>query len=303
MACSKLGWSVLVAVAVSGCDDGGDNADAGWIGQGAGAQTGGLGGGGAGGGPCSEEHAERSCGGGGTQFCEAPGYEEPLEWTRCVVDPECTPGEELPCESDFGEEGEELSDVCIVEDGVPMPNCDVDEFCGCATPLVLSFDGVEPRMQAASAAFDLDVAGGCLATDWPESRTPWLAMDRDGDGAIADGRELFGSGTRMKDGTRAPHGFAALAELDDDGNGVIDARDAGFAKLLLWSDGDLDKRGTAGELEVVGGRLMALDLRWHADRVCDGRGNCGVERATFTWKDRDGALRQGTIVDVHLACQ
>ncbi|HWB80645.1 MAG TPA: calcium-binding protein, partial [Nannocystaceae bacterium] len=65
----------------------------------------------------------------------------------------------------------------------------------------------------------------------------------------------------------------------------------------------LDKRGTASELEGVGGRLVALDLRWHADRVCDARGNCGVERATFTWKDRDGALRQGSIVDVHLACQ
>ncbi len=306
MALSKLDWVVLGLLATAGCDDGTDGLAGMPIGQTPGSQPSGDEEPAA---PasCSEEHDERACtvagGGQGTQFCEAPGYEEPLVWTTCVAMPACSPGEEADCGWD-DPELEDLSDVCVVEDGVPAWGCDVDpEGCGCATPLVLAFDGEEPRMTATSAAFDLDVAGGCLSTDWPEASTPWLAIDRDGDGAIADGRELFGSGTRLRSGARAPHGFAALAELDDDGNGIVDARDAGFGKLVLWGDRDLDKRGTATELEQLGGRVLSLELDWHAERRCDARGNCGIERAAFTWIDRDGSLRTGTIVDVHLACQ
>ena len=47
-------------------------------------------------------------------------------------------------------------------------------------------------------------------------------MDRSGNGAIDDGSELFGSGTLMPDGTRAVDGFAALATLDTNNDGVVD---------------------------------------------------------------------------------
>ena len=69
--------------------------------------------------------------------------------------------------------------------------------------------------------------------DWVGAETPWLALDRNGNGLIDDGRELFGSMTELPDGRRAPNGFAALAALDDDGDGRITARDAAFARLLV----------------------------------------------------------------------
>ncbi|MBC7975642.1 MAG: calcium-binding protein [Myxococcales bacterium] len=218
-------------------------------------------------------------------------------------DDECELGDTMNC--GLGGEHADAEDECIEHEGVAMWGCSVAEFCACDTPLVLSFDGAEPRMgESASAAFDIDVAGGCLTTDWPEASTPWLALDRDGDGAIADGRELFGSGTRLASGARAAHGFAALAELDDNTDGLIDVRDAGFGKLVLWADDDLDKRGRAGELEsLAGARVLSLELGWHSDRRCDDRGNCGIERAAFTWIDAGGSLRTGEIVDLHLACQ
>ncbi len=84
---------------------------------------------------------------------------------------------------------------------------------------------------------------------------------------------------------------------------MIDARDPAFGRLLTWADDDLDRRGTGLELEAAAGRLLAIELGYTIDRRCDERGNCGVERASFTWIDDFGAVRTGEVVDIHLACQ
>ncbi len=129
----------------------------------------------------------------------------------------------------------------------------------CATPLVLNFDDAPVQFNpASSAAFDLSTDGTCMSTDWPAA--PWLALDRDGDGMISSGAELFGSATAMASGGHAPHGFAALAELEPRA-GAPGARRAGvsplknverLAPVVLWID-EIDK-GLAG---VDGGRSDA----------------------------------------------
>lgn len=147
-------------------------------------------------------------------------------------------------------------------------------------------------------------AGACLTTDWPGAATPWLVLDRDGDGTIGDARELFGSAVVLRTGERAGNGFAALAEHDDDGDGRITARDAVWPLLMLWSDHDGDRRSTPWELEPVATRgLEAIDLAYRVEPLCDDRGNCEVERAEFTWSRADGRRVGGTVVDLHLACQ
>ena len=55
----------------------------------------------------------------------------------------------------------------------------------------------------------------------------FLALDKNGDGKINDGSELFG--------TRSGNGFADLAVYDEDGNGWIDENDEIFDKLRVWS--------------------------------------------------------------------
>jgi len=47
-------------------------------------------------------------------------------------------------------------------------------------------------------------------------------------------------------------------------------------------------------------RLVSIELAYQSRSVCDGQGNCGVERARFTWADAAGALHTGTVIDVHL---
>jgi hypothetical protein len=172
------------------------------------------------------------------------------------------------------------------------------------TPLVLSFDGA-PVAYLADRAHGFDLNGArSQVTDWPTARTPWLALDRDGDGRIADGSELFGSMTVLSTGERAANGFAALRELDADGDGRITPRDPGFARLLVWSDGDGDRRSAPGELvSAAEAGLLSIDLDYVVDPRCDARGDCEVERAVFRYRDGAGVERTGAVIDVHLAAQ
>jgi hypothetical protein len=198
---------------------------------------------------------------------------------------------------------------CIDGHGKPMdPVCDSNGSWSCSmTPLVLSFDGA-PITYATSdlVAFDLTGDGLSIATDWPTSTTPWLALDRDGDGVIDDGSELFGSGVRLATGGQATNGFAALAELDDNGDGRIDARDARFGELLVWADANADRATTSTELTSAAAgdrRVVSIDLDYHVRRACNERGNCGVERSAFVWADASGRQHLGEVIDVHLPMQ
>lgn len=255
---------------------------------------------------CSEAGTSRACdleGDDGVQYCDT--IDGALAWGACVGPFACTPGEAQDC--GLGEEFGDASDYCSLEDGVPAWGCDSGDFegCACNTPLVLKFAAAPVRMTASPVAtFDIDNLGACVTTDWPTIATPWLALDVDKDGTIDSGRELFGSGTRIDGNRRARNGFMALAPLDTDNNGRIDARDERFGELVLWSDHDGDKRGTLPEMEPLSVRsVLSIELDYAVRRSCDERGNCGVERSAFTYVDGTGNIAQGEVVDVHLACQ
>lgn len=168
------------------------------------------------------------------------------------------------------------------------------------TPLVLAFAGEAVRFNTAAAAgFDLTGTMSVI-TDWPTSTTPWLALDRNGNGRVDDGGELFGSATLLPSGDPAGNGFVALRELDSNWDGRIDASDEVWGRLLVWSDVDSDRRSAAEELQSVALReLVAIDLHYVVDRRCDARGNCEVERASFVYRS-GGRELQGAVVDVHL---
>ena len=188
------------------------------------------------------------------------------------------------------------------ESQLAWSTCDAP-FTSGSTPLVLSFDGAPVGFLAGLRAFDL-AATMSVVTDWPTAATPWLALDRNGNGAIDDGRELFGSATVLRSGERAKNGFEALAELDSDGDGRITPEDAAWPSLRLWSDADGDRASSAGELAPLAARrILSIDLAYTSERRCDERGNCEVERASFLWADEAGVEHTGAIVDVHLRHQ
>lgn len=172
-----------------------------------------------------------------------------------------------------------------------------------STPLVLSFDGAPVALTASLGAFDVDGTMS-VVTDWPAAATPWLALDRDGNGSIDDGSELFGSATILGSGARASNGFVALAELDSNGDGRITPEDAAWSSLRIWSDADGDRASRAAELASLDARrVLSIDLAYTSSRRCDARQNCEIERAAFRWADASGAPHTGAVVDVHLKHQ
>jgi len=88
-------------------------------------------------------------------------------------------------------------------------------------------------------------------------------VDRNHDGVINDGTELFGSATKLADGSRAGNGYAALAQMDSNHDGHISSQDASFADLKLWVDANHDGKTDAGELHSLT-ELHITDLNLHA---------------------------------------
>jgi hypothetical protein len=175
----------------------------------------------------------------------------------------------------------------------------------CTTPLVVALDPEQPvAYEYAAGLRDFDLSaegdGSAVATAWPTSVTPWLALDRDGDGRISSGRELFGSATLTSSGL-ARHGFEALLELDANRDGRVDESDPQFASLLVWIDDDADRSSAAHELlplAVLG--VRSLNVAHRVQPRCDRLGNCERERSSLLYTDQSGMMRHGALIDVHL---
>lgn len=94
-------------------------------------------------------------------------------------------------------------------------------------PLVINLDVPSADVKDQKFMFDLDADGHEEAISRLGAGSGFLALDKNGDGVINDGSELFG--------TKSGNGFADLAQYDSDGNGWIDEADEIFDKLLIWS--------------------------------------------------------------------
>lgn len=98
---------------------------------------------------------------------------------------------------------------------------------GMKDPLVLNLKGGPVALDASKRMqFDLDADGRRENVASLAAGSAYLALDRNGNGKIDDGRELFGA--------LSGDGFADLAQYDQDGNGFIDEGDAVFEQLKLW---------------------------------------------------------------------
>lgn len=246
--------------------------------------------------PCAEQESKRECGTKGQQICIAHDLgegETDLRWGVC--------NDYFACELGDTEDCPAFDPVPCLRDGQGT-----QEFEECPfTPLVLSFGASLEFTPAPVRAADFSLRGSdaCARADWPAPATPWLVLDRDGDGAIDDGGELFGNGTRLRSGSFADNGFTALAELDSDGDGALTPADTAWPALLLWADHDADRRSSGWELlPLTSFEIESIDLDYTRARDCDARGNCGVERSTFRYNLGNRSQR-GEVIDVHLTCE
>jgi hypothetical protein len=153
----------------------------------------------------------------------------------------------------------------------------------CASPVLVDLDGdgFDLTDLGGGVRFDLNSNGSRERVSWTsgDSDDAWLALDRDGDGTIDDGRELFGNFTPQRPSSQ-PNGFRALAELDDraenggPGDGVIDRRDAVFALLMLWRDANHDGVSQPAELKPLSqSGVVSISLDYKESKRADAYGN------------------------------
>lgn len=145
----------------------------------------------------------------------------------------------------------------------------------CGTPILIDVtgDGFKLTNATAGVNFDLDSNGTHEGRAWTEVGTDdaWLALDRNGNGAIDDGSELFGNFTHQPDPPigQERHGFLALAEYDKQAkggypDGVIDRNDAVFVSLRLWQDTNHNGISEPWELHMLSDlnvESISLDFR------------------------------------------
>ena len=120
-------------------------------------------------------------------------------------------------------------------------------------PLILDLDGdgTETIGVESGAYFDHDANGFAEQTGWVGKDDGLLVLDRNNNGTIDTGRELFGDNTILKNGSLATDGLQALADLDSNADHKIDSADAAFSQLKVWKDVNSDGISTSNELHTL----------------------------------------------------
>ncbi len=159
-------------------------------------------------------------------------------------------------------------------------------------PLVINLDTEAASVSDQKFYFDLDADGHQELISRLGAGSGFLALDKNGDGIINDGSELFG--------TASGNGFADLAKYDQDGNGWIDEADEIFDKLLIWQKDENGKDvlrglGAAGVGAIY---LGNISTQFSLNSAADNKTNA-VVRQTGAFLYENGTA--GTMQQIDLA--
>ncbi|UIT47164.1 calcium-binding protein [Xylella fastidiosa subsp. multiplex] len=170
-------------------------------------------------------------------------------------------------------------------------------------PLVLDLDGdgIETVAAGKHILFDHDGDGIKHASGWVKPDDGFLVLDRNGNGRIDDGSELFGADTILANGHKATSGFEALRDLDSNGDGLFDATDTRFADVRVWRDLNQDGQSQANELFTLSSLgIASITLTpTNTEDVDLGNGNLIDNRGTYTRTDG----RTGVVGDLQLGLE
>lgn len=207
--------------------------------------------------------------------------------------------------------------VCLLTaDDCPEGTSFLGPQCICKTnsPILVDVAGDGYRLTDAERGVDFDLDGNGIAERlaWtePNSDDAWLVLDRNGNGTIDTGAELFGNKTPAYADASEPtaeHGFYALLNLEGPTYGpsivdaIIDRADSVFARLRLWTDRNHNGVSEPDELvplESVG--LVALDTKFQEINRQDAHGNVFALSGWTSWRTETGRSARRRVYDVYL---
>lgn len=150
----------------------------------------------------------------------------------------------------------------------PPPPVDGDQCTYDCSPIVINVSGANYELTGAESPvlFDIAATGTPRLSGWTAASTDqaFLWLDRNNNGKVDNGAELFGNATRVRDGRTASNGFEALRDFDSNGDNVIDAHDDGWGRLMLWRD--INHNGVSEPAEIspiFNSPIRAIHLTYH----------------------------------------
>lgn len=158
-------------------------------------------------------------------------------------------------------------------------------------PLVINFDGAAAQLTDTKFSFDISNSGTPDDISFVAPGSGFLALDKNDNGKIDNGSELFG--------TQSGNGFADLALYDQDGNQWIDENDSIYAALRVWTK-DAQGRDTLSTLKEknVGALFLGNVATPFSAKNADNQ-LLGQLRSTGVYLHEDGQV--GTLQQIDLA--
>lgn len=157
-------------------------------------------------------------------------------------------------------------------------------------PLVINFGGTAAQLTDTKFSFDINSDGTAEQLSFVGPNSGFIALDRNNDGSINDGSELFG--------TVSGNGFQDLAAYDQDKNGWIDDNDPVFSQLKVWTR-DAQGNDSLTGLKISGvGALYLGNVSTQFDLKTASNASLGTLKASSVYLKENGEV--GTLQDVDL---
>lgn len=158
-------------------------------------------------------------------------------------------------------------------------------------PLVINFSGQAAELSGKLFAFDLDADGKDEQISGLAQGSGFLAFDRNRDGKINNGLELFGPASGQ--------GFSELSRLDSDGNGWLDENDPLYAELRVWIRDETGNESLSSLAEKNVGAILLEPVKTQFSLKDSGNALLGQVRETSIFLGEKGGV--GTVQEIDLA--
>lgn len=182
----------------------------------------------------------------------------------------------------------------------------VDEQKETETPLVIALvdEGIFTLPDDDNIYFDHNNDGIKESTGWIDSNSAFLVFDKNENGIIDNGNEMFGNNTPNILGGYAKHGFDALSQYDNNQDNRIDNNDAIWPSLNLWIDKNINGETDIDELvDIESSGIEAINLIYENNGIIDENGNQFLLTSDVVWNDGHHTEISDIVFNTHISSQ